>query len=101
MNETWSIITTITVSLCGSGGVVLWLLNHIARKSAERDTTSKNIAEIKEDIKHLQKGLVMALENDLVVFHALKTHQINGDSEKQEEKMHAYFLSFLSEEKEK
>ena len=43
----------------------------------------------------------MALENDLVVFHALKTHQINGDSEKQEEKMHAYFLSFLSEEKEK
>lgn len=93
MNETWSIITTITVSLCGSGGVVLWLLNHIAKKSAERDTSSKNIAEIKEDIKHLQKGLV--------VFHALKTHQINGDSEKQEEKMHAYFLSFLSEEKEK
>ena len=43
----------------------------------------------------------MALENDLVVFHALKTHQINGDSEKQEEKMHAYFLSLLREDKER
>jgi hypothetical protein len=99
MNETWSMITTITVSLCGSGGVVLWLLNHLSKKISDRDQTAKDIKEIKEDVKRLQSGLVMALENDVVIFHALKTHQINGDSEKQEEKMQGYFLSLFKEEK--
>ena len=98
MNETWSMITTITVSLCGSGGVVLWLLNHLSKKISDRDQTAKDIKEIKEDVKRLQNGLVMALENDVVIFHALKTHQINGDSEKQEEKMQGYFLSLFKEE---
>ena len=101
MSETWQIITTIAVSLCGSGGVVLWLLNHLSKKISDRDQTAKDIKDIKEDLKRLQSGLVMCLENDCVIFHALKTHQINGDSEKQEEKMQNYFLSLLDMEEHK
>lgn len=98
MSEKWQIITTIAVSLCGSGGIVLWLLNYITRRISEKDQSTKDIKDIKEDLKHLQSGLVMCLENDCVIFHALKTHQINGDSEKQEEKMRLYFLSLLDTE---
>ena len=50
-------------------------------------------------VQTLQKGLIMCLENDCVIFNALKTHQINGDSEMQEKKMNAYFLSLLEERK--
>ena len=98
MSEKWQIITTIAVSLCGSGGIVLWLLNYITRRISEKDQSTKDIKDIKEDLKRLQSGLVMCLENDCVIFHALKTHQINGDSEKQEEKMRLYFLSLLDTE---
>ena len=98
MSEKWQIITTIAVSLCGSGGIVLWLLNYITRRISEKDQSTKDIKDIKEELKRLQSGLVMCLENDCVIFHALKTHQINGDSEKQEEKMRLYFLSLLDTE---
>ena len=37
----------------------------------------------------------MALENDLVIFKALRTHEINGESEEQEEKMKKYFIGLL------
>jgi len=90
-------IVTIAVCLFGSGGVVLWFLNRIAKKHDDKDTSRKDLKEIKEYIKVLQEGLIMCLENDCVIFHALKTHQINGDSEKQEKKMNAYFLSHLKE----
>jgi hypothetical protein len=40
-------------------------------------------------------GLVMALENDKVIFKSLRTHEINGESEEQEKKMDDYFLSLL------
>ena len=99
MNGLLTAIMTILVCLFGSGGVVLWFLNRVAKKHDAKDTTAKDIKEIKEDVKLLQRGLIMCLENDSVVFNALKTHQINGDSELQEKKMQAYFLSLLEERK--
>ena len=92
-------IITVAVCLFGSGGIVLWFLNRIAKKHDAKDTTAKDLKEIKECIKTLQRGLIMCLENDSVVFNALKTHQINGDSEVQEAKMRNYFLSLLEERK--
>ena len=92
-------IVTIVACLFGSGGIVLWFLNRIAKKHDAKDTTAKDIKEIKKAIQTLQKGLIMCLENDCVIFNALKTHQINGDSELQEKKMKAYFLSLLEERK--
>ena len=96
MNLLTAIVTVITC-LFGSGGIVIWVLNRNAKKHDEKDTTKKDLSEIKEYIKTLQKGLVMCLENDGVIFNALKTHQINGDSELQVKKMQAYFLSLLEE----
>ena len=99
MNGLWTAATTILVCLFGSGGIVLWFLDRVAKKHDAKDTTAKDLREIKENIKTLQRGLIMCLENDGVVFNALKTHQINGDSEKQEAKMKAYFLSLLEDRK--
>ena len=92
-------IVTVAACLFGSGGIVLWCLNRLAKKHDARDTTAGDIAEIKQSMKLMQEGLVMCLENDCVVFSALKTHQINGDSERQEKKMKEYFLSLLKERK--
>lgn len=92
-----TLLTTVIVCLFGSGGIVLWFLNRAAKKRDAKDETAKDIAEIKQGMKVMQEGLIMCLENDCVVFNALKTHQINGDSEKQEKKMQEYFLSLLKE----
>lgn len=92
-------IVTVVVCLFGSGGIVLWVLNRVAKRHDAKDSTAKDLKEIKGFIQTLQNGLVMCLENDCVIFNALKTHQINGDSELQEKKMKAYFLSLLEETK--
>ena len=80
-------IVAIFVCLFGSGGIALWLLNRIAKASDDRNSVAKDIKEIKGNLEKLQEGLTMALENDLVIFKALRTPEINGESEEQEEKM--------------
>ena len=90
-----TLITTLAACLFGSGGIVLWLLNRLAKKSDERLGYAKDLREIKSTITTIQMGLVMALENDKVIFKSLRTHEINGESEEQEKKMDDYFLSLL------
>ena len=88
-------IAAIIVCLFGSGGIALWLLDRIAKASDDRNGVAKDIREIKENLAKLQEVLTMALENDLVIFKALRTHEINGESEEQEEKMKKYFIGLL------
>lgn len=88
-------IVTIFVCLFGSGGIAVWLLNRMAKVADEKISVAKDIREIKETLIKLQEGLTMALENDLVIFKALRTHEINGESEEQEEKMKKYFIGLL------
>ena len=95
--ETLTVIATVLVCLFGSGGIVIWVLNRMAKKHDANDSTAKDLIEIKASMQLLLKGLIMCLENDCVIFNALKTHQINGDSEKQEKKMNDFFLSLLKE----
>lgn len=95
MNAT--LITTIVVCLFGSGGIVIWCLNRASSKVDEKNGTRKAIDEIKASMKAIQEGLVMTLENDKVIFRALRTHEINGESEEQERKMDTYFLSLLKD----
>ena len=78
MSELWSVICTIVVCLFGSGGLVMWFLNRYASRK------DRNLDEIKE-------GIRLGLENDAVIFKALREHQINGESASQEEKMNRYF----------
>lgn len=78
MNDIVMAITTIVCCLFGSGGIVMWSLERYARKKDER------IDEIKE-------GIRIGLENDSVIFNALRKNNINGESEAQEKKMNEYF----------
>lgn len=91
-----TLIGTLLVCLFGSGGLVIWLLNRQAKKSDDRLGYAKDLKDIKTTIQLIQMGLVMALENDKVIFKSLRTHEINGESEEQEKKMDDYFLSLLS-----
>ena len=97
MNDMVTLIGTVVACLFGSGGIVLWCLNRIAKKIDGRDKVAADIETIKETMKLMEEGLVMALENDKVIFKALRNHEINGDSEEQERKMDEYFLSLLME----
>jgi len=91
----WNVINTIIISLFGSGGILIWFLNRISKKRDLKDSSCKDIKSIKEKLSFVQEGLVMTLENDKVIFKALRNHEINGESESQDEKMDEYFLSLF------
>lgn len=90
MDTTTAIITIITC-LFGSGSLLLWLLNRITTKHDEKDSLSAKVDNLTSAVSKLQDGLVMTLENDAVIFKALREHSINGESEAQEQKMDSYF----------
>lgn len=69
---------TVICCLLGSGGIVMWGLERYAKRKDGR------IDEIKE-------GIRLGLENDAVIFNALRENRINGESEAQERKMNDYF----------
>lgn len=93
--ETYTLIGTITACLFGSGGIVIWFLNRVAKSFESREKAYADLEEMKKIMKTIEDGLVMALENDKVIFKALRNHEINGESEEQEEKMDKYFLSLF------
>lgn len=95
--NSWNLFNTILMGLFGSGGIILWILNRISKKKDQKDNTQKDISEIKESMALIQKGLIVALENDQVIFMALRNHEINGESEKQDKKMNEYFISLLQQ----
>ena len=74
-----TLLATIVVCLFGSGGIVIWLLNRLAKKSDDRCGSTKDLKDIKTTIHLIQTGLVVALENDKVIFKSLRTHEINGE----------------------
>jgi hypothetical protein len=94
MNAT--MLTTLLVCFFGSGGLIIWILNRAAAKADRNDETAKAVSEIRSSMRSIQEGLVMTLENDKVIFRALRTHEINGESEEQEKKMDSYFLTLIS-----
>lgn len=46
---------------------------------------------IKEVLSRNSKGTVLSLQNDSVLFNALRNNHINGESELQEKKLDAYY----------
>lgn len=78
MSDFTTALITILCCLFGSGGIVMWSLERFAKR---RDN---HMDEIKEGIK-------LGLENDAVIFKALRENKINGESETQETKMNEYF----------
>lgn len=98
MMETTKLVITVVVCLCSSGGVVIWFLNRLAKRADIKNDNTKAFKGISNRLDTLQDGLVMTLENDRVIFKALRSHEINGESEEQETKMDKYFFSLLSKD---
>ena len=96
--ELLTFATTIVACIFGSGGVALWFLNRIARRIDEKEEAKKDMKELKAAVKDIERGLVITLNNDRVIFNALRTHEINGESEEQERKMDEYLISLIEEE---
>ena len=46
----------------------------------------------KKFLDRIAEGTQLGLENDIVIFDALRRHSINGESEEQERRMNEYFL---------
>lgn len=87
--EAWVFIGTAFTCIFGSGGIVLWFLNRYAAKQDK--LLEKQDKMIERRIAKLEEGIKLGLENDAVIFKALRENKINGESEAQEEKMEKYF----------
>ncbi len=85
MDITDIIVAMISV-LFGGSGIVMYALNRRAKKKDE-SSILKKILKCQES---QGEGIVLGLENDAVIFKALRDHQINGESEAQEKKMNEY-----------
>ena len=85
-------VVTIAVCLFGSGGIVIWVLN----RHAQKDGMRQDITDIKDCLHELKEGLLLALQNDKIIFEALRKNSINGESEKQDKRMDEYFLKSSS-----
>ena len=70
----------ITASFTSSGVVMYYIKKH------------DRISVIEKKFDMLSKGVELGLENDAVIFSALRNGHINGESERQEEKMREYFF---------
>lgn len=49
------------------------------------------LEKVEKVVERLAEGVTLGLENDIVIFNALRNNHINGESEKQEQKMRTYF----------
>lgn len=52
------------------------------------ERTLKTLTEL---MSRTSKGTILSLENDTIVFNALRNNHINGESELQEKKLKAYY----------
>lgn len=62
------------------GQVVMYLIK-------KRD----RLARLEAVVERLSEGVMLSLQNDIVIFNALRNNHINGESELQEKKMKEYF----------
>jgi len=87
MNDTILVALIAGVSgIVGGGGIGLYLLKR-------KDT----IADLCKRVDRLAEGLNIGLENDVVIFEALRKKEINGNSTVQERKMTTYFAKCTAE----
>lgn len=83
------ILVAIIAGLCGilgGGGIGLYLLKR-------KDT----VVDLCKRVDRLAEGLRIGLENDMIIFEALRKKDINGNSAEQERKMNAYFAKCTAE----
>lgn len=61
------------------------------------NTLTRAVVELQKISQAAVDGIMLGLENDRVVFNALRSNHINGESELQERKMDGYFMKCAKE----
>lgn len=64
-----------------SGGIIMYFIRKNDR-----------VADLETKFDRLSEGIELGLENDAVIFKALREGHINGESEAQERKMNDFFF---------
>lgn len=64
-----------------SGGIIMYFIKK-----------HDKVAVLETKFDRLSEGMELGLENDMVIFKALREGHINGESERQEEKMNDFFF---------
>lgn len=64
-----------------SGGIIMYFIRKNDR-----------VADLETKFDRLSEGIELGLENDTVIFKALREGHINGESERQEKKMNEFFF---------
>lgn len=67
-----------------SAGTIGQIIMYVIKKHDRLD-------KVEKVVERLAEGVTLGLENDIVIFNALRNNHINGESEKQEQKMRTYF----------
>lgn len=85
VNQIILIIIASVFSAGTTGNIIMYLI-----KKHDR------IEELEKTVSRIAEGLQLGLENDIVIFNALRHNHINGESEAQEKKMNDYFYNCTS-----
>jgi hypothetical protein len=70
----------ITASFTSSGVVMYYIKKH------------DRVADLERKFDRLSEGIELSLEDDIVIFKALRQGHINGESEAQESKLNDFFF---------
>lgn len=81
MSEVLKLIgIAVSASFASSGIVMYYIKKH------------DRVSQIEKHFDRLSEGITLSLENDTVIFEAMRKGHINGESEAQEHKMQEYFF---------
>lgn len=72
------------------GGLFITIITLIMQAVQNKRKNNRQQEQIILTLNHISKGLSIGLQNDIVIFKALREHKINGESEQQEQVMYEY-----------
>lgn len=78
--EVLKLVAVIATACLTSGGLIMYYV-----KKHDR------LEGLEKEFDRIAEGMKLGLENDVVIFNALRLGHINGESEAQEKKLRDYF----------
>ena len=79
--EIIKLVAVVLTASLASGGVIMYYI-----KKHDR------VSDLEKKFDRLTEGVQLGLENDIVIFKALRQGHINGESEAQEKRLNEYFF---------
>lgn len=79
--EIIKLVAVVLTASLASGGLIMYYI-----KKHDR------VSDLEKKFDRLTEGVQLGLENDIVIFKALRQGHINGESEAQEKRLNEYFF---------